>query len=86
MPAPTAAPNPAPDTKARGAKRPLRVAYAGQLQIGRHGHLGQRHESDARIVHLAREQFGDRVTDLLTDAVGPVALCHISEGTPLGGP
>src|SRR5688572_9345832 len=34
MPAPTAAFSPAPDSKARGAKRPLRVAYAGKMQIG----------------------------------------------------
>ena len=57
-----------------------RVVHAGDLKIGGDGDARQRDEPDARVVHLAaREQFAERLANLIADAIGTVTLSHDHE-------
>ena len=53
-----------------------RVEDARQLQVGRDLHARQRDETDAGIVHLAREQLAQLLADFFADAVGTRSLSH----------
>src|SRR5438094_1737507 len=58
----------------RGTERG--VVDTRQLQVRTDLDTRQRHETDARVVHLAREQLRELRADLIGDTVGPRALAH----------
>src|SRR5262245_50252884 len=51
-----------------------RIVHARLLQIRADAHPRQRHEPDARIVNVAREQRRQLASDLIGDAIGSRAL------------
>src|SRR2546427_656867 len=58
----------------RGAERG--VEDARELQVRTDLDARQRHETDARVVHVTREQQRELRADLVGDTVGPGALAH----------
>src|SRR4051812_10700034 len=62
-----------------------RVVDARDLQVRRHGDLGQGDEPDPRIVDVARQQLRQLLADGFSDAVGPVGA-HVNSPLHDGRP
>ena len=54
-----------------------RVEHPRELNVRTHLHAGERDESEAGIVNLAREQLRQFAANLIGDAIGPGALGHL---------
>jgi hypothetical protein len=54
-----------------------RVIDVRSREIGRHAHGGDRHEPNARILHLPLDQVTEDLADVLSDALRP-ACTHVS--------